>query len=155
LTKYAKYDIIKISIKECKIFMKEIIIDGNNFSTLEEFYCETDKLLTKNLSWKTGHNLNSFNDLLRGGFGIHEYKEKLNIKWIHADKSRRDFGYPATADYFRNNLKKCHAGNEKFIMEKIRNAENHKGKTLFDIITDIIQDSENSGHSCTLELIQD
>jgi RNAse (barnase) inhibitor barstar len=46
--------------------MKQITIDGNNFSNEEEFYTEIDKLLTKDLSWKTGHNLNAFNDLLRG-----------------------------------------------------------------------------------------
>ena len=44
--------------------MKEIIIDGNNFSDLEGFYCEIDKVLTRNLTWETGHNFAAFNDLL-------------------------------------------------------------------------------------------
>ena len=47
--------------------MKTFLLDGNNFSDMEGFYDEIDKLLTKNLQWKTGHNLNAFNDLLRGG----------------------------------------------------------------------------------------
>ena len=72
--------------------MKNITIDGNNFSNIEGFYSEIDKLLTKDLGWKTGHNLNAFNDLLRGGFGIHEPGEELNITWINAAKSRKDLG---------------------------------------------------------------
>ena len=55
--------------------MREIIINGNNFSDLEGFYSEIDRILTKDLDWKTGHNLNAFNDLLRGGFGVHQYEE--------------------------------------------------------------------------------
>ncbi|MBO4749222.1 MAG: barstar family protein, partial [Lachnospiraceae bacterium] len=51
--------------------MKEITIDGNRFSDIEGFYTEIDRLLTRDLDWKTGHNLNAFNDLLRGGFGFH------------------------------------------------------------------------------------
>ena len=40
--------------------MKTFLLDGNNFSDMEGFYDEIDKLLTKNLQWKTGHNLNAF-----------------------------------------------------------------------------------------------
>lgn len=72
--------------------MKEIIIDGNNFLTIEEFYNEMDKLLTKDLHWKTGHNLDAFNDLLRGGFGQHEYGEAIIIKWLHYEKSKKALG---------------------------------------------------------------
>ncbi len=37
---------------------------------MEGFYDEIDRVLTKDLDWKTGHNLNALNDLLRGGFGV-------------------------------------------------------------------------------------
>ena len=72
--------------------MKEFILDGNNFSDLEGFYTEIDKLLTKDLTWKTGHNLDAFNDLLRGGFGVHDYEEEIVIKWINYAKSKKDLG---------------------------------------------------------------
>ena len=97
--------------------MKQITIDGNNFSNEEEFYTEIDKLLTKDLSWKTGHNLNAFNDLLRGGFGFHATGEELMITWINAGKSRKELG-----------------------------------EELFNRITDIILDSDNSGHECKLKI---
>ena len=72
--------------------MKTFILDGNNFADIESFYNEIDKLLTKNLKWKTGHNLNAFNDLLRGGFGVHEYNEPIIIRWINFDKSKENLG---------------------------------------------------------------
>lgn len=73
--------------------MKEIIIDGNNFSNLEGFYNEIDKLLTNNLDFKTGHNFDAFNDLLRGGFGVHETNEPITIKWLNYNKSKNDLGF--------------------------------------------------------------
>ena len=72
--------------------MKEFILDGNNFHDLEGFYAEIDKLLTKDLSWKTGHNLDAFNDLLRGGFEVHEYEEPIIIKWTNYEKSKKNLG---------------------------------------------------------------
>ena len=53
---------------------KKIIINGDNFADLESFYVEIDRVLTKDLDWETGHNLDAFNDLLRGGFGAYEYE---------------------------------------------------------------------------------
>lgn len=71
--------------------MRSIIINGNNFSTLAEFYDEIEQQLTKNLDWKIGRNLNAFNDVLRGGFGIHEYDEDYKFIWLNSKKSQTDF----------------------------------------------------------------
>ncbi|MBR6800553.1 MAG: barstar family protein [Eubacteriaceae bacterium] len=49
-------------------------------------------MLTKDLQWKTGHNLNAFNDLLRGGSGVHEYGESITIRWTNYDKSKKESG---------------------------------------------------------------
>lgn len=70
---------------------KEIIIEGKNFSNLEEFYNEIDNKFTKNLDWKTGHNLDAFNDILEGGFGIYEYNEPVKVIWKNFEKSKKDF----------------------------------------------------------------
>lgn len=69
-----------------------IIINGNNFSDLESFYDEIDRVLTKDLDWQTGHNLDSFNDLLYGGFGVYEYAASVKIVWTKFSKSRRKLG---------------------------------------------------------------
>lgn len=72
--------------------MKNIVIDGEKFSDLEGFYTEIDRLLTKDLEWQTGHNLDAFNDLLRGGFGVHELGEEIIIKWINYKQSKENLG---------------------------------------------------------------
>lgn len=72
--------------------MKIFILDGNNFNDINGFYDEIDKLLTKDLSWKTGHNLDAFNDLLRGGFNVFEFGEPITIRWINYNKSKKDLG---------------------------------------------------------------
>lgn len=72
--------------------MKTFIINGNNFSDLEGFYCEIDSILTKDLNWKTGHNLNAFRDILYGGFGVHEPEEPITLQWHNYKKSKSDLG---------------------------------------------------------------
>ena len=72
--------------------MKEFILDGNNFSDLEGFYTEIDKLMTKDMEEETGHNLDALNDILRGGFGVHEFEEEIIVKWLHYEKSKQDLG---------------------------------------------------------------
>ena len=72
--------------------MKIFILDRNNFNDINGFYDEIDKLLTKDLTWKTGHNLDAFNDLLRGGFNVFEFGEPITIRWINYNKSKKDLG---------------------------------------------------------------
>lgn len=69
-----------------------IEINGSSFSDLEGFYNEIDRVLTRNLEFKTGHNLNAFNDLLRGGFGVFEYDESIKLVWKDFSKSRESLG---------------------------------------------------------------
>lgn len=129
----------------------KIIIDGTHFSSIDEFYSEIDKLLTKDLSWKTGHNMDAFHDLLRGGVGIHEVGESIDFYWIHANKSRQDFGYEATVLYWEKILQKCHPSNYEEVMKKIEEAKNKKGETLFDIIIEEIL-NKNDWYEHTLSL---
>ncbi|HOO06487.1 MAG TPA: barstar family protein [Ruminococcus sp.] len=72
--------------------MRTYIIDGSKFYDFEGFCCEIDRILTKGLSFKTGHNLNAFRDILYGGFGCHEPEEPFVIKWLHYEKSRANLG---------------------------------------------------------------
>ena len=131
--------------------MKQIVIDGNNFSDEEGFYDEINRLLTRDLTWKTGHNPAAFNDLLRGGFGFHEYGEELEIKWINADKSRKDLGYDETVRFWEQRLATCHPSNRETVQKRIEDAKNHSGETLFDLFVSIILDNED--HNCKLEII--
>ena len=73
-----------------------ITINGDNFSDLETFYDEIDNVLTKNLDGRIGHNLNAFNDLLRGGFGVYEYEEPIKLVWTNFSYSKRVLGQELT-----------------------------------------------------------
>ena len=132
---------------------REITIDGNNFNNIEEFYCEMDKLLTQDLNWETGHNLDAFNDLLRGGFGVHEDGEPILLKWINYSKSKENLGYEETVKHYEEIVEKCHPNSIGHVQKLLRNAKQYKGKTLIDIIIEIVLDNDNSGHDCKLELI--
>ena len=52
---------------------QKFTIDGRRFSNMAGFYDEVERVFTSGLDWKIGRNLNAFNDILRGGFGRHEY----------------------------------------------------------------------------------
>ncbi|RPE13433.1 Barstar (barnase inhibitor) [Chitinophaga lutea] len=71
-----------------------ITLDGNNFSDLAGFYDEVENVLTKDLTWTTGRNFNAFNDLLRGGFGVHEPGEQIMLVWKNSAKSKADLNIP-------------------------------------------------------------
>ena len=68
--------------------MREVfIIDGRRFSNMAGFYDEVEQVFTCGLDWKIGRNLDAFNDILRGGFGRHEYGQPLRIKWLAYEKA--------------------------------------------------------------------
>lgn len=73
-------------------FKKTVTINGDNFSDFETFYQEIDRVCTRGLTYKTGHNLNAFNDLMRGGFGVYEYEEPINLVWINFERSKLSMG---------------------------------------------------------------
>jgi len=129
---------------------REIVIDGSRFDNLDGFFDEIERVLTENLTWRIGRNMDAFNDLLRGGFGIHEYGEPITIKWLYFTKSKYDFSYPATVEYYKKILRRCHPSNIPKLHEKLDYAEKQMGDTLMDIIIEIILDTDNSGHDCTL-----
>ncbi|MCL2471717.1 MAG: barstar family protein [Propionibacteriaceae bacterium] len=70
----------------------EFIIEGANFSTMDGFYDEVERVFTAGLTWRIGRNLDAFNDVLRGGFGRYEYGAPILVTWRHHAKSERDLG---------------------------------------------------------------
>ncbi len=118
------------------------IIDSNNFETLEGFYDEVQSVLTNNFT-EFGRNLDAFSDILEGGFGKFEYGEPIKIMWKNAHKSRLDLGFPETIKYFKIKLKRCHPTNRTLVLEELRNAQDHKGETIFDILVNIVYEHEH------------
>ena len=92
---------------------KWILIDGRDIHTLNDFFDQIEQKLTYNIDFKVERNLNSFNDLLWGGFGIHEHGEPLHIVWIYAVKSRETLG----EKYFNKivSIIENHESNNKYL----------------------------------------
>ena len=67
-------------------------IDGSDFATLEEFYRVISRVLIPDAKW--GHDLDAFNDILRGGFGTPP--EGFVLRWKNSAMSRERLGYGET-----------------------------------------------------------
>lgn len=127
-------------IKKTKLKKKKFIIDGNKFNDLSSFYDHIDKVLTKDLKFKTGHNLDAFNDILRGGFGMYDYKEHIVLEWISSEKSKVDLGYEATIKWFEERIKFHNESSDGHFTKKLNQAKLWRGQTLYDMIIEIIID---------------
>lgn len=114
---------------------KEYTIDGNNFSTLAEFYDVVSLVLIPNAQW--GRNLNAFNDILRGGFGTPD--NGFRIRWINSHKSRQRLGYEETVRQLEQRLLQCHSANRPSVLAQHEDAKNGIGPTVFDWLVEIIR----------------
>ena len=114
--------------------MKTYEIDGERFSTLEEFFAEIDRVMQLG-GW--GHNLDAFNDVLRGGFGTPE--EGFTIRWWNHNISRECLGYPETVRQLKLRLERCHPANRETVSRDLQDAEQGRNQTVFDWLVDIIR----------------
>lgn len=120
-----------------------IIINGDNFSDLESFYNEIDRVLTKDPDWDTGHNLDAFNDMLRGGFGVYKYEEPIKLIWKNISKSKTDLGLEATKKWYERKTTENKIENQQFFKDKLKELTDKNGQTLFDIIIEIISEHKH------------
>jgi RNAse (barnase) inhibitor barstar len=110
-------------------------IDGKRFSTLEEFFEEISEVLIPDVFW--GHNLDAFNDILRGGFGTPE--QGFRLVWKNSDLSRERLGYSETVRQLKLRLARCHQLNRESVAETLESALKNEGATVFDWLVEIIK----------------
>jgi hypothetical protein len=128
-------------------------IDGRDFSTLEGFYEVVSRVLIPGAQW--GHNLDAFNDILRGGFGTPE--GGFLLRWRNAAVSRQRLGYPETVRQLERRLTRCHSSNRRSVGEDLERARQGVGPTVFDWLVEIIQvhgsggEEQEDGVELTLE----
>src|SRR5438034_7205273 len=109
-------------------------IDGRDFSTLEEFYDVVSRVLIPGAEW--GHNLDAFNDILRGGFGTP--KDGFVLRWKNHEASRRNLGYAETVRQLQKRLERCHPKNRQSVREELDLARVNEGPTVFDWLLEIL-----------------
>jgi RNAse (barnase) inhibitor barstar len=110
-------------------------IDGRAFTTLEGFFEEMSRVLIPGADW--GHNLDAFNDILRGGFGTPE--EGFTFRWLNHDVSRKRLAYPETMRQLQLRLQRCHSTNREYVARQLEQARRGSGPTVFDWLVEIIQ----------------
>jgi RNAse (barnase) inhibitor barstar len=110
-------------------------IDGNAFSTLEEFFDEISRALIPGAYW--GRNLEAFNDILRGGFGTPD--GGFTLRWLDHGESRRRLGYAETVRQLEIRLARCHPSNREHVRTELAEARAGIGQTVFDWLIEIIQ----------------
>ena len=121
--------------------MRTYEIDGTRFSTLEGFFAEISRVLIPGSDW--GHNLNAFDDILRGGFGTPE--EGFTIRWTNHAQSRERLGYAETVRQLALRLRHCHPSNREYVAQELKGAEARVGSTVFDWLVEIIRDHGEGG----------
>lgn len=109
-------------------------IDGSGFDSLEGFFQEVSARV---VSEPWGENLDAFNDILRGGFGTPE--GGFVLRWVNSERSRQALGYPKTARYLEEILRRCHPANTASVTAKLKKARAGEGDTLFDILVEIFR----------------
>jgi len=114
-------------------------IEGTRFATLEGFFAEIGRVLIPGAAW--GHNLDAFDDILRGGFGTP--REGFTLLWRDAARSRRQLGYPETVRQLERRLARCHPDNRARAMAELARARRGEGPTVFDWLTAIIAEHDD------------
>ncbi len=129
------------------------VIDGTQFSSLEEFARYFSKVALSDYQWNG--NLDAFNDILRGGFGTPE--EGFILRWENSALSRKRLGYPQTVALLKKIIRNCHPSSIPKVKSELREAKRKRGQTLFDLVVEIIQvhgpDGDESEDGVELQLL--
>jgi RNAse (barnase) inhibitor barstar len=112
----------------------QIEIDGERFSTLEEFFEHFQEQALEGVSW--GKNLDAFNDVLRGGFGTPD--GGFVLRWKNHQISKQRLGFGETERQLTKRLRVCYPMNTEAVQEQLASAQQHIGSTVFEWLLEII-----------------
>lgn len=116
-------------------------LDGSRTRTLENFYDEISRVLIPGADW--GHNLDAFNDILRGGFGTPD--GGFVIRWKDHGRSQQMLGHLETVRQLELRLARCHPSNRDAVARDLEAARRGQGPTVFDWLVEIIRDHGPDG----------
>jgi hypothetical protein len=116
----------------------ESVIDGARFSNLAEAASEFTRALNFPKPW-TG-DLDLFDDLLRTGGD--QGKQKV-VVWRNSKSSRERLNYDETIRWYERHLLTCDTVAFSSFEERLANAQQSQGPTVFDWLVEIIRDHEH------------
>ena len=111
------------------------ILDGANFLSFQEFTQYFSDVVFKESRWCG--NLDALNDMLRGGFGTPE--NGFILRWENSVLSRQNLGYAETIQWLEEHIVTCDPTNIPHLEQRLADAKQGRGETLFDTIVEIIQ----------------
>ncbi len=109
---------------------KTAVINGSHFSDLSGFYEEVSDVMMKDEDWKVG-TLDGFDDILYGFEGA--------IIWKDAQKSKKELGFEATNEFYKNKINQGKPFNINLAQQKLDDLIAGKGQTLFERLIEIIE----------------
>jgi RNAse (barnase) inhibitor barstar len=95
---------------------REFQIDGTRFSDLQGFFDQISEHLIPGAEW--GRNLDAFNDILRGGFGMPD--EGFILVWLNSAESKKRLGYDETQRQLERRLQRSHPTNRNNVAMDLR-----------------------------------
>lgn len=117
--------------------MKVYTLDGNAFDDLEGFYSSAYALLTPDNAWPIAHNLDAFNDLILGGYGLIKPGEESIINWINFDKSQVDLGPENSISYYLSRASSLSGRRAAHFLQIAEDIQTNGGPSLVETILEI------------------
>ena len=116
--------------------MPVYLIDGGNFGTLEGFYNEVGRVLLSEPRW-TG-NLDAFNDIL--SWPCFEAGRPYLLVWKNLALSKQRLGHEQMTQKLETMLQTCHLSNTPDPTERLDQARQGQGPTLFDWLVEFMEE---------------
>jgi RNAse (barnase) inhibitor barstar len=123
--------------------MKTLTIIGRNISDIPTFYAEINRVFMAKEDWQLGESLDALNDLLYGGYGAIEGRERVRIVWQDVAASRSALGVETTRAFLARKLQQPAGFDVDAIGRQLDALDRGTGQTYFEIIVEIISDHRN------------
>ncbi|RZL73126.1 MAG: ribonuclease inhibitor [Sphingomonas sp.] len=123
--------------------MKTLTIIGRNISDIPTFYAEINRVFMAKEDWQLGESLDALNDLLYGGYGAIEGRERVRIVWQDVAASRAALGVETTQAFLARKLQRPAGFDVDAIGRQLDALDRGTGQTYFEIIVEIISDHRN------------
>ena len=123
--------------------MKTLTIFGRNISDIPTFYAEINRVFMAKEDWQLGESLDALNDLLYGGYGAIEGRERVRIVWQGVAASRAALGVETTRAFLARKLQRPAGFDVAAIGRQLDALNRGTGQTYFEIVVEIISDHRN------------
>ena len=123
--------------------MKTLTIIGRNISDIPTFYAEINRVFMAKEEWQLGESLDALNDLLYGGYGAIEGRQKVRIVWQDVAASRAALGVETTRTFLARKLQRPAGFDVNVIGRQLDALDRGTGQTYFEIVVEIISDHRN------------